>query len=157
MMHAALGPVRVMTTHLEYYSAVQRQAQAAALAALHLEECRHATTPPVAQPPGTPFQSRPHTTQAVLCGDFNMTTEDAGYRQLTEPGEATLVDAWPLAHPGRPQDPTFRLHDDRYGSEPVACDFVFVSEALAPQVRSMRIDGQTQASDHQPVLLVLEA
>ena len=31
----ALGPVRVMTTHLEYYSTVQRMAQARALCELH--------------------------------------------------------------------------------------------------------------------------
>ena len=48
--HAAspeLGPLRVMTTHLEYYSPSQRLAQARALRALHLEACEQAAAPPV--------------------------------------------------------------------------------------------------------------
>jgi exonuclease III len=30
-----------------------------------------------------------------------------------------------------------------------------VSHSLAPQVKSLRVDGQTQASDHQPVVVEL--
>jgi endonuclease/exonuclease/phosphatase family metal-dependent hydrolase len=37
----------------------------------------------------------------------------------------------------------------------LACDFVFVSQTLAPQVQRVAVDAHTQASDHQPVLLVL--
>jgi endonuclease/exonuclease/phosphatase family metal-dependent hydrolase len=33
----------------------------------------------------------------------------------------------------------------------MACDFVFVSDDLAGRVRAMEVDGQTRASDHQPV------
>jgi endonuclease/exonuclease/phosphatase family metal-dependent hydrolase len=35
----------------------------------------------------------------------------------------------------------------------MACDFVFVSDALAPRVRRVEVDLQTQVSDHQPVLI----
>jgi endonuclease/exonuclease/phosphatase family metal-dependent hydrolase len=58
-------------------------------------------------------------------------------------------------HGSAPHAPTFRLFDRTYGPEPIACDFVFVSDALLPQVRDLAIDLQTQASDHQPVRLVL--
>ena len=54
-----------------------------------------------------------------------------------------------------PQAPTFRLFDRRYGPEPVACDFVFVSDGLVPRVRDVHVDLHTQASDHQPVLVEL--
>jgi exonuclease III len=37
----------------------------------------------------------------------------------------------------------------------MACDFFFVSSELKDKLRDMRIDGQTQASDHQPMLLEL--
>ncbi|VWX63746.1 Metal-dependent hydrolase, endonuclease/exonuclease/phosphatase family [Burkholderiales bacterium 8X] len=160
------GPIRVMTTHLEYYSPIQRQAQAIALRALHVEACAQAAAPPVERPPGTPFQAKPHTLQAILCGDFNMPSDDPGYEAIQAPfadpalpngGTAPkrLQDAWPLAHPGQPHDPTFRLFDDKYGPHPIACDFVFVSDALAPRVKQVRVDTTTRASDHQPVLLVL--
>ena len=51
----------------------------------------------------------------------------------------------------QPQPPTFRVYDQTHGPQPVACDFVFVSDALKDRVRDLRIDGATQASDHQPV------
>jgi endonuclease/exonuclease/phosphatase family metal-dependent hydrolase len=37
----------------------------------------------------------------------------------------------------------------------VACDFVWVSEDLAPRVQAVAVDGATTLSDHQPVLLRL--
>ena len=46
---------------------------------------------------------------------------------------------------------TFRLYDRRYGPEPIACDFVFVSDRLTAKVKRLDIDSVTQASDHQPV------
>lgn len=161
-----LGSLRVMTTHLEYYSASQRLAQAKALRDLHVEACELAAAPPVADTPGTPFQAKLHTTQAILCGDFNMPATDAGYdeiqRPFTDPAlavggtpEKRLQDAWPIAHPDRPHDPTFRLFDRTYGPDPVACDFVFVSDALAPRVHRVEVDLLTKASDHQPVLIEL--
>ena len=41
-VQAAFGPMRVMTTHLEFYSKTQRMAQAHALVALHAQACGHA-------------------------------------------------------------------------------------------------------------------
>ena len=67
----------------------------------------------------------------------------------------TNADAWALLNGAVPQDATFRLFDRSYGPEPVACDFVFVSESLARGVKRMQIDRHTRASDHQPVHLSL--
>ena len=47
-----------------------------------------------------------------------------------------------------------RIHPDPSGEE-LHCDFIFVGEDLAPRVRAIRVDQQTQASDHQPVVLTL--
>ena len=41
------GPLRVMTTHLEFYSARQRLAQAQALVDIHTQACGHAAHPPL--------------------------------------------------------------------------------------------------------------
>jgi endonuclease/exonuclease/phosphatase family metal-dependent hydrolase len=42
VVQAPFGPLRVMTTHLEYYSQTQRAAQLEAVRARHAEACAHA-------------------------------------------------------------------------------------------------------------------
>jgi len=155
---SAFGPIRIMTTHLEFYSRLQRMAQARALVELHQQACGHVVHPPLDDETGSPFQNKTHTTQAILCGDFNFETTDDEYGviQAEAPtGVSTLIDAWPLVQGALPHEPTFRLHDRRYGPEPICCDFVFVSANLRRQVRTVRVDTATRASDHQPVLLEL--
>lgn len=152
-----LGPVRVMTTHLEYYSRTQRMAQARALRALHAEYEAQASSPPQPSDDGSPFQTKAHTAQAILCGDFNLEPTDPEYAVLADPAPGgRLWDAWRLLHGAQAHPPTFRLYDRTYGPDPVACDFVFVSDALKDRVRAIAIDAATQASDHQPVLVELD-
>ena len=164
----ALGPVRVMTTHLEYYSKPQRMAQALALRALHLQACAQAAQPPQGLADGSPFQPKAHTPHAVLCGDFNLQAHEPEYAVLAaaladeegatmgQAGQPPLWDAWRLLHPGAPQPPTFCVFDQTYAPQPLACDFIWVSDSLRSRVRAVRVDGVTQASDHQPVLLELQ-
>lgn len=155
---SSFGALRVMTTHLEFYSKRQRAAQAQALLEWHAQCCAQAAAPPQPDETGTPFQGKPHALEAVLCGDFNLETSDPEYTLLqgVPAAPATrLRDAWGLAHGEAAHAPTFRLHDRRYGPVPIACDFFFVSEGLAPRVRRIEVDLHTQASDHQPVLLEL--
>lgn len=148
-----LGSVRVMTTHLEFYSKLQRMAQARALRALHAEATAQALAPPEASRDGSPFQGKVHTANAILCGDFNLEPSEPEYGVLTDPsGPERLWDSWRRLHGEAPHQPTFRLYDRRYGPQPIACDFVFVSEGLKDKVRRLAIDGATQVSDHQPVL-----
>ena len=148
----ALGPVRIMTTHLEFYSKTQRMAQAKALVELHAQYCAQAAAPPKPSRDGSPFQSKVHTAQAILCGDFNLEPHEAEYAMLTAASPAgTLWDAWHLLHGSKPHKPTFRLHDRSYGPVPIAVDFVFVSDGLKGRVKQLSIDSGTQASDHQPV------
>ena len=152
----ALGAVRVMTTHLEYYSKLQRMAQARALRALHIEACSQAAMPPQADDGASPFRTKPHTPHAILCGDFNLGPDEPEHAVIRQPfGTHSLQDAWPRVHGDVPHAPTFRLFDRTYGPEPMACDFVFVSDALAPCVRRIEVDLATRASDHQPVLVEL--
>lgn len=152
----ALGPVRVMTTHLEFYSKPQRMAQALALRELHAQACAQAAAAPRPGQAGSPFQARPHTASAILCGDFNLAAHEPEYAAMTAPfAHGRLWDSWRLLNPGAPHPPTFRLYDRRYGPDPVACDFVFVSDGLKDRVRRLDIDGATQVSDHQPVSLEL--
>lgn len=151
-----LGPVRIMTTHLEYYSRVQRMTQALALRELHAAYCAQAEAPPESSSDGSPFQGKVHTTQALLCGDFNLEASEAEYAELTRAdAPARLWDSWRVLHGEAPQPPTFRLYDRRYGPEPLACDFVFASDSLKDRVRAVAVDTATQVSDHQPVAIEL--
>jgi endonuclease/exonuclease/phosphatase family metal-dependent hydrolase len=161
-VRAAIGGttrvLRVMNTHLEYYSPRQRMAQARAVRALHAQACAHAVQPPQPDETGSPFQTKLHTRSAILCGDFNFVASGAEYALLLQPPDdasttTALHDAWPLVHGKAPQPPTFQVFDRSDGPEPLACDFVFVSADLAPFVRRVAVDSKTQASDHQPVII----
>ena len=155
---APFGPLRVTTTHLEYYSAAHRAAQVERLRELHAEACAHARAP--ASPPrdAGPFRYPLRPSSAVLCGDFNLRPDDPLHSRLQAgfaDGAPRLIDAWQHSHPGAAHPPSFRLHDAARGETPYCCDFVLVSEDLAPLVRALAVDAQTQASDHQPVVLEL--
>lgn len=156
-----IGPARIMTTHLEYFSPLQRSAQAQALVDLHAQACAHVNHPPAENRSGGPFQSKVHTRRAIVCGDFNFPQGSADYLRLVQPSFSahvpTLHDAWGLAHGhDTPHPPTFCVFDRRYADQPTTSDFVFVSADLAPHVRRVDVDSLTQVSDHQPILLELE-
>ncbi len=157
VVQAPWGPVRVMTTHLEYYSAMQRMVQIDALRMLHQHACGHASAPHIQNDAGQPFQARPRPASAILTGDFNFKPDDPAYRRITAPfdiGAApALIDAWTLAHPGISHAPSAGVHEDSWAKPPFCCDFIFVTTDLARRVRDVTIDAQTQASDHQPVLI----
>jgi endonuclease/exonuclease/phosphatase family metal-dependent hydrolase len=166
-----MGAVRVMTTHLEFYSGRQRMAQALALRDLHRQAGALADSPPLSDDSASPFQSKPHTRHAILCGDFNLEPATPEYTAIQEPfrppaqyscslaainSEANnWRDAWPLVFGQTPHAPTFRLFDRSYGPEPITCDYVFVSHSLADRVKALEVNPSTQASDHQPLLLEL--
>lgn len=152
------GPLRVLTTHLEYYSATQRAAQIERLRELQLEA--FGDTGPAERPrqQGKPFEPRPRGPRAVLCGDFNCNSSDPMIARLQEPEGGTQLwcDAWPLAHPGQPHPMTLGVHDHAQWPDGAQCfDFFFVSPELARGVRRFEVDARTDASDHQPMLLDL--
>ena len=154
-VQAPWGPLRLMTTHLEYYSLPMRHAQAVALRDWHLQACALAQQPPKAEA-GTPYQPKPHTRDAVLCGDFNFERDSGEHGAVVAQMPANgFVNSWDVLHPGEPFPATFRIYDRTYGPEPVGCDFFFVSESLIPRVRRFAVDQATKASDHQPVLIEL--
>lgn len=153
VVQAPWGPVRIGTTHLEYYSPMQRMAQVDALQALHREACGHTTAARVQDDAGQPFHPRPRPASAIITGDFNFKPQDPEYRRMTGPG-APFVDAWTLAHPAEPHLPTAGVHENSWAKQPYCCDFLFVTAYLAAQVREVTVDLHTQASDHQPVLIV---
>jgi endonuclease/exonuclease/phosphatase family metal-dependent hydrolase len=156
---APWGPIRVITAHLEYYSAPQRMAQVDALRLLHEEACCHAAAPRVQEGAGQPFQSLPRPASAIIAGDFNFKPDSPDYRRITAPfhgGTArALLDAWSVMHPGVAHAPSAGLYENSWAKSPYCCDFIFVTADLAPKVRVVETFSRTQASDHQPVLIEL--
>ena len=156
VLHTPRGPLRVITTHLEYYSAIQRAVQVEGLRRLHEEACEHARAPRPSADPGEPFDVVPRPASAVICGDFNFEPEDPEHARMLAPFDSPsprLIDAWQIAHPAESHPPTVGVHDDW----PLyCCDYFFVTQDLAPRVRAVRVDAITQASDHQSVILELQ-
>ena len=153
------GPLRIATTHLEFHSAAQRLAQVESLRAMHAEACANQMRPPQRVESAT-YRFVPRPSEAVLCGDFNFVVDDPAYARMVAPfPEAPVLrDAWRLRHGDRPHDPTCGIYDKaQWPQGPHARDFFFVSETLAPRVKDVVVDTKTNASDHQPVLLVLDA
>ena len=127
VLAAPFGPVRVTTTHLEYYSEMQRRQQVNRLRELHAEASGH--------------------------------RGDGKHARITFPysdGTPAYRDAWQVRHGERPHDHTLGVHDREQWPEAFACDFIFVTEDLAGRVEEVAVNLDTDASDHQPVLLRLK-
>jgi endonuclease/exonuclease/phosphatase family metal-dependent hydrolase len=149
------GPLRVMTTHLEYSSDKLRRAQVEGTREAHRAACDRVVNPRAAGA-GT-YALQPTSASAILTGDFNMKPDDPTKLRISEPfanGAARLLDSWSVLNPHAQHPPSFCIYDQTYG-QPHACDFVFVTEDLAPRLKRVFYDVATKVSDHQPVLVEL--
>jgi endonuclease/exonuclease/phosphatase family metal-dependent hydrolase len=148
-----LGPVRLMTTHLEYSSPVLRAAQVEGIRQAHrMAVARHAL--PREAGPHT-YGMTPASPSAVLTGDFNMRPDDPVLARLMAPfedGTQPLLDLWPAVMGKEPHPPTACLFDQTYG-EPGCLDFVLATPDLAARARRIVCDVETRVSDHQPILV----
>jgi endonuclease/exonuclease/phosphatase family metal-dependent hydrolase len=135
----------------------------AALRALHWAACEHARRPRRGGAGGASdptFAVLPRPVSAVLCGDFNYPPEAPEHPQLLAAfadGTPAWRDAWRIACPGVAHADTVGLHGADWPDHPFCCDYICVSEDLAERVSEVRVNQQTDASDHQPVLLELDA
>ena len=155
VIEAPFGPLRVITTHLEYYSSGHRAAQIERLRELHSET----NLETVAEEDEGPYRPFAHPRSAIVCGDFNLPPQDplrARFLEAFVGGAPKFVDVWEALHAGVPHPHTFRVHERKQGESPYCCDYVFVTAGLAPRLRSISIDGENRASDHQPVIVELD-
>ena len=159
VLSAPFGPVRVCTTHLEYYSEMQRRQQVNRLRELHAEAAAHSGDPGHAHKEGGPFATMPRPAASILTADFNFRADDPMHARIVAPysdGTPAYRDAWQVRHPDRPHDHTIGVHDRKQWPEAFACDFIFVTEDIAGRIEDVAVNLQTDASDHQPVLLHLK-
>jgi endonuclease/exonuclease/phosphatase family metal-dependent hydrolase len=156
-LQTPFGPLRVTTTHLEYYSPAQRAAQVERLRELHREAFAQARHPRPGEPSDGPFEAVVRGAPSLVTGDCNFYPDSPEHARMLEPiDDATPVyrDAWQVVHGSRPHDPTVGLYDkEQWPEPPFTFDFFFVSADLAPHVRDVRVDATSDASDHQPVLI----
>lgn len=151
------GPMRVVTTHLEYHSEVQRIAQADHLRRLQAEVEASAAAPGVDPGQGV-YGAVPRPPTALYCGDFNAAPGDAVHALVTSPlpsGDA-LQDAWTAFAKDAPHPPTTGIFDrEQWPQGPHARDYLFVTADVAARTAEVKVDVETDQSDHQPVVLRL--
>jgi endonuclease/exonuclease/phosphatase family metal-dependent hydrolase len=151
--------VRVVTTHLEWYSIVQRAAQVEGLRRIYADGYAHAQAAEVTMnEDGGPFQTFLRPCATVLCGDFNLEhTSDLHARMLAEfdDGTPALVNAFEVLRPGEPYPATFCIYNTMGNYGQLHCDFFFASPEAAARITAFHVDQETQASDHQPIVLTL--
>jgi endonuclease/exonuclease/phosphatase family metal-dependent hydrolase len=156
---AAFGDVRVITTHLEYYSQTRRAAQVETLRALYAEGYGYANGPLVSGMTEGPYETLARPAATIITGDFNFEPDDPLHARMEAPfpdGTPALADAWVHAHPRVPHPPTMNVYQKVNPGDPlIHCDFIFVSPELKARVRDVTVDVETQVSDHQPVVLTL--
>ncbi|WP_075793219.1 endonuclease/exonuclease/phosphatase family protein [Massilia putida] len=158
VLEAPGGKLRLLTTHLEYYSPVQRGAQVRRIRELHEEACARAAVYQPEPDLEPPFQLgfRPGT--AIYCGDFNFGPDSEDYRAMLAPapaGSLALLDAWRVRHGDMARAPTAGLHGFKWPEKPDCYDYFFVTEDLAGRVADVSVQSETSASDHQPIVLDL--
>ncbi|WP_321887486.1 endonuclease/exonuclease/phosphatase family protein [Paraburkholderia bannensis] len=152
------GALRVLVTHLEFYSERQRLAQVDELRRLQQEAAAHAAQPAPAENDAGPFARTSRPVSAIVCGDFNSAWGSAAYARMLDPlaGSPAFIDAWTTLHPGATPPPTAGVYDTaQWTGGPLTCDFLFVTGDLRARLLRCEIDGATRASDHQPIVLEL--
>src|SRR5262249_34129772 len=131
-----------------------------ALRAIYAEGHGHARRGTVVDTSGGPFTTYLRPAATIITGDFNHEPDDPLHARIGAPfddGTATLYDCWELMHPGTPHDATFKVYEKWWPGDPeLHCDFIYVSEELRSRVADLRVERNTQASDHQPVILELQ-
>ena len=156
------GPIRVLNTHLEYYSRIQRMTQIAALHTLQCDSVRLAAMDSPQEKSGdgqdSPFAYLPRPASAIVCGDFNCEPGSPEYYRMTAPISADVSgweDAWRACYSDIPHLNTVGLNGAEWPDRAYCCDYFFVSADLVDRVESVAVDQLTAASDHQPVILTL--
>jgi len=153
--------VRIMTTHLEYFSVQQRQAHVRRLRELCDEAHARAKTLSVDSDSNhyaNPYEITRETGSTILCGDFNLEPTDPGYQVLTRtintsPG---LFDAWRVKNRLADHAPTCGIFDRKQWPGGAHCrDFFFLTADLASRVALFEVNAATDASDHQPVRMII--
>ena len=156
VVEAPGGKLRVLTTHLEYYSQIQRMAQVRHIKYLHWEACERARLYQPKSGLDAPFQLGFRPGSAIYCGDFNFAPDSPEHAEMLATDDSIalpLVDAWSHVHPDTARAPTAGLHGFKWPDRPECYDYFFVTEDLLPRLKDVAVQSETAASDHQPIVI----
>ncbi|HBV20153.1 MAG TPA: endonuclease [Nitrosomonas sp.] len=152
------APIRIMTTHLEYYSRQQRTLQIETIRHLHAGACRMSQRSMQTVKQSGPFETFPRPAEAILCGDLNFPATASERSLMLAPfgnGIPVFHDARTLLYPDEPHAPTVGIHPVDFVDQPECFDYIFITDGLKKHLKSYGTDPITQASDHQPVWIEL--
>ena len=151
--------LRLMTTHLEFFSEIQQLAQIERIREIH-EEASYQFHNPGKDMPDTPFELVKRPEKTVICGDFNFIPDSTPYRKMTASfpdKKMDLIDAWRTHHKGNSHTPTCGIFDLKQWKKGPHCrDYFFISQSLVRNINQVSVNTETDASDHQPIRLVLD-
>lgn len=156
------GRFRFYSTHLCHLSEEARREQVLAIRAIHGRAVAEGapTFGPHRDPVWAIEASLPAApAEAIICGDMNFRPDSpahlamVGERHVSSGRRLTpldgFVDAWERA--GAAEDPGHTLYRDFATREGIRIDYVFLSTRLAHRLGRVWVDGDCEASDHQPV------
>lgn len=153
------GHLRLLNTHLEFFSEKQQLAQIKRIRELHEEACDQSQRPGIDHP-NSPFTVINRSEKMVICGDFNFIPESSPYKLITSdfsPEIPNLIDAWKVVHPNKARTPTCGIFDHKQWKKGPHCrDYFFISQNLSKQIRKFSVNTDTAASDHQPIYICIE-
>lgn len=158
VVHSGSDALRVLTTHLEYYSQHQRVQQIAHIRRLHREACAMAHRAQFSEEQNGPFEVHARPVNAILCGDMNFPATARERLQLLAPFDSGIPDfhdARTVLFPDEPHMPTVGIHPVDFVEKPECFDHIFITSDLINHLKMHRVDIETTASDHQPVWIEL--
>ena len=151
--------LRLMTTHLEFFSKIQQLAQIERIREIH-EEASWQFHRPGKDMPDTPFELLKRPEKTIICGDFNFIPDSTPYQKMTArfpEKKMDLIDAWRTHHKGNSHTPTCCILDlKQLKNGPHCRDYFFISQSLVRKINQVSVNTETDASDHQPIRLVLD-
>jgi endonuclease/exonuclease/phosphatase family metal-dependent hydrolase len=159
LLSTGSSTLRLMNTHLEFFSEKQQLAQVQRIRELHEEACAQSREAGL-DFPNTPFARIERSEKMLICGDFNFVPESASYQLITSAfaeGVPDLLDAWNVVNPENDRSPTCGVFDHKQWKKGPHCrDYFFLSQNLSPQIHQVSVNTETAASDHQPIRITLE-
>ncbi len=146
----------IFNTHLAFHSSVERIEQLAALT--HLRDQIIAKSDLAIHPDAEdPYRYADSVQAVILCGDLNVASDSSEFKEHIT--ERNWVDCWDAQHASNAierteRQPTCGCHDPVQWSEGAHVrDFFLATKNIANKTISIEVNVETDASDHQPVLL----
>jgi len=152
-------PLTLFNTHLAFHSEIERIAQIQALTRLRnlvLEKAGVPASPDV----NGPYQFTYTSDAVLLCGDLNMDLNDEVFKNNVS--QQHWIDCWSVQsrYAGQPKParpPTCGCFDHvQWPQGPHIRDVFLATENIANNTVRVDVDVNTDASDHQPVVLEID-